>query len=108
MWTEKYAPQNFEKESEKDYFMGNEKNILKIGKWLQDWEDVVIKQNKKNPATTAWGAGPFPSKIDPNRKYFLLIKKKHFNWLELFLHKKKPFNWLEMIYHLVTDCNHDQ
>jgi hypothetical protein len=42
MWTDVYRP------SELDDLVGNEGVVDQLFEWLRDWDDVVIRGNKKN------------------------------------------------------------
>jgi len=57
MWTDKYNPQH------SSQIIGNKGAVDSLREWLSDWEDVVIKGNKKAVKTTFgnWADAPKPN-----------------------------------------------
>ena len=63
MWTDKYSPK------ESSQIVGNRAAIDSLWEWVSDWEDVVIKGNKKQ--TNAW-FGNWADAPKPNAKACLI------------------------------------
>lgn len=51
LWSNKYKPKNL------DDIVGNQKNIANLIQWLDDWDDVVLRGNKKKSAKPSFRGG---------------------------------------------------